>query len=113
MTFALPTLAQASAFGRHVVSYVAGAITVGVAFHFVSPDQGTQLTTGITQIVNGIETTVGGIATVASVGAALYAAWTASPRQQLLAVAANPDVQKVIAKPAVAETTPSDKVVAR
>lgn len=111
MNLSFPTGAQLAAFGRHIVSYAAGAATAGVAIHFLTPDQGSQLTAGITNIVNGVDSIVGGVATLVAVGSALYAAWTASPKSQIKAVAANPDVSKVIAAPAVANSIPSNKVV--
>jgi hypothetical protein len=110
MNLSLPTGAQLAAFGRHVASYAAGAVTVGVGLHFLTPDQGTQIGNAVTGIVNGVESIVGGVVTLVSIGAGLYAAWTASPTSQVKAVAANPDVQKVIASPSVAAAVPNAKV---
>ena len=106
----LPTLGQASAFGRHVLSYAMGATTAAVALHVLSGDQGASITNAIGQIASGVATIAGGVATLVSVGSAVWAAWTASPKQQILAVASNPDVAKVVA-PAIADAVPSDKVV--
>jgi hypothetical protein len=53
---------------------------------------------------------VGGVSTLIAIGSGLYAAWTASPLSQMLAVASNPDVAKVVA-PKIADSVPSDKVV--
>jgi hypothetical protein len=111
MNISFPTGAQLAAFGRHVVSYGAGAVTAGVAIHFLSPDQGSQITQALTGIVNGVNSIVGGVATLIAVGSGIYAAWTASPSSQIKAVAKNPDVSKVIAAPTVANSIPSNKVV--
>lgn len=110
----MPTLAQQAAFGRHVVSYAMGAITMAAALHVVTGDQASSLTTAVTQISNGVVSIAGGIATLVSLGAGLYAAWSSSPLSQLLAVAKNADVkQVVVANPVTANAVPSDKVVAK
>jgi len=106
----LPTMGQASAFGRHVVSYAMGAVTMAVAFHAISNQDGTSITGAIGQIVNGVTSIAGGVSTLIAVGSGIWAAWTASPLRQLLAVAANPDVSKVVA-PTIADAVPSNKVV--
>lgn len=106
----LPTLGQASAFGRHVLSYAMGATTAAVALHVLSGEQGTSVAGAISQIASGIASITGGVATLVSVGAAVWAAWSASPLRQLLAAAANPQVAKIVA-PAIADAVPSDKVV--
>jgi hypothetical protein len=111
MNLSFPTGAQLAAFGRHVVTYGAGAVTAGVAIHFLTPDQGSQITASLSNIVSGVNSIVGGVATLVAVFSGLYAAWTASPSSQIKAVAANPDVSKVIAAPAVADAIPSNKVV--
>jgi hypothetical protein len=113
MNVSLPTGAQLSAFGRHVVSYGAGVATVAVGIHFLNPDQGTQLATALKQLVDGLTTTVGAVSTLVAIGSGLYASWTASPVSQIKAVAANPDVSKVVATPQVANSIPSGKVVAQ
>jgi len=112
MKLTMPTLAQSAAFGRHVVSYSMGAITAAAAVHAIDGGQASSLTGAVSQIASGVTSIAGGIATIVSVGAGLYAAWSASPLRQLLAAAANPNVQKVIA-PAIADSVPSDKVVAK
>lgn len=114
MQIKMPTLGQTTAFGRHVVSYAMGAVTMAAALHVVNDGQASSLTTAITQIVNGVTSIAGGVATLISVGAGLYAAWSASPLSQLLAVAKNAEVkQVVVATPATADAVPSAKVVAK
>lgn len=107
------TASQFYAFGRHVVSYAMGAVTVAVALNFVTGDQGTALSTAVTQIVSGVQSIAGGVATIVSVITAIYAARSASPTNQIAAVASNPDVSKVVTTPAVAQSIPSAKVVSQ
>lgn len=110
MNLSVPTLGQASAFGRHVLSYAMGATTAAVALHVINGDQGTTIAGAISQIASGITSIAGGVSTLIALGSGLYAAWTASPLRQMLAVAANPDVAKVVA-PKIADAVPSAKVV--
>jgi hypothetical protein len=90
MNISFPTKAQFASFGRHVVSYAAGAVTVAVGLHFVTPDQGTQLGDAVKGIASGVASIYGGVSTLFSIGTALYAAWTASPSNQAAAIGANP-----------------------
>jgi hypothetical protein len=78
----MPTLGQASAFGRHVVSYAMGAITMAAAVHVVNGQDASSLTTAVSNIANGVTSIAGGIATIVSVAAGLYAAWSSSPLSQ-------------------------------
>lgn len=110
----MPTLGQATAFGRHVVSYSMGAITMAAALHVVKDSDASSLTTAVTQISNGVVSIAGGLATIVSVGAGLWAAWSSSPLRQLLAVANNVEVKQVVlSNPATANAVPSDKVIAK
>lgn len=84
---------QAKAAGKHVASYAAGGVTVAVAFHFLSPTQGGDLsqniglvTDGVTKIATGI---AGIIAVLAPVYTALKAANNASPSSQVASVVQN------------------------
>lgn len=95
MNLSLPSARQFASFGRHIVSYAAGAVTVGVGLHFLSPDQGSQVGNAITGIVNGVESIVGGVATLVAVGSGLYATWTASNAGQAAAIGANPATEVV------------------
>jgi hypothetical protein len=113
MDLSFPTGAQVAAFSRHIATFAAGAVTVGVGLHFISPDQGTQIGNAVSGIINGVESIIGGIATLIAIGSGVYAAWTASPTSQIKAVVANPDVSKVVTTPAVAATVPGDKVVSK
>lgn len=89
MNLSVPSAAQLAAFGRHIASYAAGAVTVGVGLHFLTPDQGTQIGTALAGIVNGVESIVGGMASLIAIGSGLYAAWTASRTRQAAAIGAD------------------------
>lgn len=106
-----PEKSSLIAFGRHVVSYAAGAVTVAASLHAITPEQSHDLTNAINQIVSGVTTLAGGITTLASFGAALYAGWSATRNSQIKAVAANPDVTKIVTTPQIAGSIPSEKVV--
>lgn len=109
MKLSFPTGAQVAAFGRHIVSYAAGAATVGVATHFLNPDQGSQLTSAIGNIISGVNSIVGGAATLIALGSGLYAAWTASPTAQVNAAAANLNAKKAEATPAIVDAVAKAK----
>lgn len=110
----VPTTAQAAAFGRHVVTFAAGAVTAGAALHLLTGGQASDATTAISQISSGVASIAAGVATLVGIASAGYAALTASPLWQLLAVAKNPDVAKVVmTDPAAAGAVPSPKVTAQ
>ena len=89
MKLSIPTGAQVAAFGRHVASYAAGAVTVAVGLHFISPEQGSQIGDAINGIINGVASIGGAVATLLSIGAGLYASWTASPSSQAASIGAS------------------------
>lgn len=86
MKLSLPSARQFAAFGRHIVSYAAGAVTVGVGLHFISPDQGSQIGNAVNGIINGVESIVGGVTTLVAVASGLYATWTASRASNAAAI---------------------------
>src|SRR5262249_30557641 len=92
----IPEKSSVIAFGRHVISYAAGAVTVAAALHVITPDQAHSLTDAIGQIITGVQTAAGGIATIVSIGSAFYAGWSATKTSQLKAVAANPEVKAIV-----------------
>jgi hypothetical protein len=98
MSFAkfVPSLAVVEAFGRHVPSYIAGAVTMAVGFAVVTPDQGHQIGDALTAIYNGVTSIAGGVSTLVAVGSGLYAGWTATHASQIKAVAAMPNVAKIV-----------------
>jgi hypothetical protein len=112
MKLSFPTGAQVAAFGRHVASYAAGAVTVAVGLHFISPDQGSQIGDAIKGIINGVASIVGGVATLLSIGAGLYASWTASPSSQASAIGASTSTEVKSAPGGIAVVTIRDPAMA-
>lgn len=87
------TWTQYKAAGRHAASYVAGGVTVAVAFHFISPQQGTDITSNLNTIYDGLMQVSKGVAGLAAVLLPIYTAWraahSASPSEQIKSVAEN------------------------
>jgi hypothetical protein len=114
------TEAEVNAALRHVASFGAGAATVLICFGAISADSAHQAVAAINQVVDGLSQATGGVfklvvilgPAVAAI-AARFAAKSASPIAQINAVAANPDVQKVVTTPAIATAIPSNKVVSQ
>lgn len=107
------TLAQAAAFGRHVVSFSMGAVTTLAAFHLLTSNDASGATNAISEISSGVSQIVAGVSTLVAVSSGVYAAWTASPLSQLIAAAKNPQVHQIVAAPDVANAVPNSKVVAK
>jgi X-X-X-Leu-X-X-Gly heptad repeat protein len=106
--------AQVAAFGRHILSFALGGVAAAAALHVVAPTDAATITGAINQIASGVSSLVAGVSTLASVGLGLYAAWTASSKSQISAVAANPAVTSVVvATPALANSIPSNKVISQ
>lgn len=84
---------QLKAAGRHLASYAAGGVTVLVAWHFLSPVQGTDITTSLNSISSGIEQVIKGITGLLAVLTPIYTAWraskAASPSAQIKSVIDN------------------------
>lgn len=104
----LPTQAQVVAFGRHVVTFAMGGVTVLAAAHALSPTDATSATGAINQISSGVASIIAGVTTLIGIASGIYAAVSASPLWQLFAVAKNPDVKAVITEP-----TPTGKALAQ
>ena len=96
------------------------AATVLIGFGAINADSAHQAVAAINQVVDGFSQATGGVfklvvilgPAIAAI-AARFAAKSASPIAQINAVAANPDVQKVVTTPAIAVATPSNKVVSQ
>jgi hypothetical protein len=131
MNFNLNSLYAAS---RHLASYVAGIITVALAWGLVSQTDAATLSDALTHITNGISEFSKAVGMIASVFVPIYTAWRsahkATPNEQAKSAAENinqvtngaklavinavgtmPEVQKVITTKAVANATSSEKVV--
>ena len=109
------TWGQYKAAGRHALSYAAGAATAAAAFGLLSQAQSADVLSGLNKIGDGLSSVADGVMAIAGVLAPLYAAYkaahSASAQEQLKTVAAMPEVKGIVTTPAVAEATPSDKVV--
>lgn len=105
---------QVSAFMRHVYSDTATAIVVLSAVGLYQGDA-TALGNAIHKIGDGVISIVTGVSVIVQIVSPMYASWTASRSYKLQALNADPQIQKVIAKPgtaaaAVADSIPGNKV---
>ncbi len=133
----IATFDQVKSFGKHVVSYAMGGISVLMVVHILSPAQGGDATSAIDQITTGVKSIVAGITTLVSIAMGVWAALQQSPLAQLIngstaitqgtidpktvpiatqkaMVAATdklPTVVNVVAQPEVANSITSDTVV--
>lgn len=113
INFSMPSTAQILAAGRNIASAASGAIGVLVALHFLSADDAGKIGDAFNQINAGLTSLLGGITALAIAAAPFWAAYSSSHSAQIAAVAASPDVQKVVmVSKALADADPSDKVVA-
>ena len=106
----VPSQIQLEAFGRHVVSYAMGAITVLAFTHIVSPDQAQSATTAITQISQGVALIISGGGTLVAFASALWATISASLRSQIASVQASPKAQVTVSDPKLAAGIPGVQV---
>lgn len=106
------TFGQVAAFGRHIVSYSMGVVTALAALHIIDAAGAKTAASAIAQIGSGIAQITAAVAALISVLSGLYAGWIASPLSQLIAVAKNPAVKRVVTTPSVANAVSHDKVVA-
>ncbi len=78
---------QAKAAGRNAASYAAGGVTVLVAMHYISPTQGTDITTNINLLLDGATKVATAIAGLSAILLPVYTAWraanSASPSNQV------------------------------
>ena len=113
MQISMPTSGQVNAFGRHLLTSAGTATAMLAAFHLMTPDQVASATAAFNQISDGVTKIIGGVAVLVPIGAAIFAALTASPIWQMFAVAKSvatpPEVKAAIVQnvPAVAAVTPS------
>lgn len=106
--------APVAAFGRHVLSFALGGIAAAAALHVIAPSDAATITGAVNQIASGVSSLLAGVSTLVAVGTGLYAAWTASSKSQISAVAANPAVTSVVVtNSALANSIPSPKVVSQ
>lgn len=108
---------QWQAAGKHLLSYSAGGVSIAVAWHFISPGQGTDISSNINDVVEGTTQLLKGLAGLLATGAAIYSglksAQRASPASQVESVVnslAGPVSQQVAN--AIADPTSRDKLIA-
>lgn len=77
---------QVVAAGRHLLTFVAGGITVAASLHAITPTDATNATAALNQIGTGIASVIAGVTTLIGVASGAYAAWSASPFSQIFAV---------------------------
>ena len=109
----MPNEGQLIAFGRHVVSYSMGGITVGVMFHVLSNGQASDAGDAITQISSGVKSILVGASTLIAVASGVWAAWKKSPFAQLLETSQLPGVTQIVLKDPVLANKLPDNVVAK
>ena len=108
------TTDQVKAAGRHAVSFVMGAIAFAGATHLITADEANTVTTSVTQISTSLATLMTAVASLVTFGMGFWAQLSSKPAAQLAAVAASPDVEKVVMKtPELAAAIPSEKVVSQ
>lgn len=101
---------------RQGVSFVSGGVTLGVAWHFLGPDQATSITTDVNHVVNGFTEMLQGIAGLVGTGTVIYNGWraahNASPVEQAKSLEAAVPGTVIVTAPEVAKAVPSNNVVA-
>lgn len=94
----LPNGRQLAAGGKHVVSYFMGAATFAAGVGFLTPDQAHVATNAVQQLADSIVSGYGAAYTLISLAMGVWAAHTASPKSQIAAVNANPEIDKILVK---------------
>ncbi len=106
---------QFKAAGRHVVSYVAGGVTIAVTMHFITAQQADGLTNNIGLITDGLTKVATGfaglIAVLAPIYTAMKAAHSGSPTQEAISLEKAVPGTKVITAPEIAAAAPSPNIV--
>lgn len=69
---------QYKAAGKHVASYVAGGISVAVAFHYLTPAQGGDVTQNVNLIIDGLTKAATGVAGLLAILTPIYTALRAA-----------------------------------
>ena len=115
----------AFAFGRHAVSYTAGAATAaaavaayGVSLHYVSSDQANaivgalqNIASGVQAIVSGVTTVAGGVGALVAVGMGVWAAHSISPKQAATVAADTLPGTTIVTDPKTAASTKQTNIV--
>jgi len=109
-------VAEQQAAGRHVLSYIAGGVTVAAAWGLISTHDASGITDNVTMIWEGIEQVLKGVAGLCAILVPIYtslrAAHTASPSEQVKAVVKNLSAPEITqAANAVADPTSRAKLI--
>lgn len=121
----IPTQDEVLAFGRHIVTFAGGGVTMFAALHLITGGDAESAANALNKIGSGFAEIVTGVGTLIAIASGVFASLSANPLVQFLkgsrAVAANPDIvkkavvsdadQAVVAKAAV-ELPKVDRVVA-
>ncbi len=99
-----------TAAGRHVVSYVMGAVSFGAAIGYIDPTQVDTLKHALETLVGGITTTAGALATIISLVSGIWAGMSATPISQAKALIAQVPETKIVTSKVVADSIPLNAV---
>jgi NADH:ubiquinone oxidoreductase subunit 6 (subunit J) len=103
---------QILASSRHLVTFLAGAITVLATFNILSTDQASVLKDSLMKLAQAFGEISIAVAPVIAMISGYLASRSASPTNQIKQVAANAEVAKIEMKnPEVVMSIPSEKVV--
>lgn len=108
-----PTSDQINAAVRYGVAVIGSIVATLGSIHFLKGGDVTALSGSLTQLGTAVTALVTAVATIAPVIAGVIGTMKSSPIAQIQAVAANPDVQKVVTTAEIANATPSNKIVAK
>jgi len=99
---------------RHVYTSAGTATAVLLAVGVISQGDATALANAVHQIGDGVSSIAAGVSALVPIGMGVWAAISASLGSRLQSIAKDPEVkQVVVATPAVADSVPSNKVVAQ
>lgn len=103
--------------GRHVVTYSAGAATMGAgvaalvaAQHGISPDQAAQVSTYLNAMAEGVRSIIGGVGGFVGGAMGLWAMWTTT-KKALASSLANDPATLVLTDPTTAKAVPKPNVI--
>ena len=103
---------QYAAAGTHIARAAAGAVGLAVVWHFVSPEQGANVTQNINDVVSGLEQAAKGFAGLIAAATLVYtslkSASNASPASQVASVKAADPAALIQAVQAVSPATLRD-----
>lgn len=99
-----------TAFSRHVISYVMGAVSFGAAIGYIDPTQVDTLKHALETLFTGITTIAGAIATIVSIGSGIWAGMSATPVAQAKSLIAQVPETQIVTSKEVSAAIPSQAV---